>query len=98
MSRLSADVALTSGGMTRLVDRMVDPGLVVRQNSPSDRRRIHVVCTRSGQEVLDRAMAAHVESIDGRLMAPLSPKDRAALTVTLIKVLGLGRAHGRFLS
>jgi hypothetical protein len=27
MSRLSADVALTSGGMTRLVDRMVDPGL-----------------------------------------------------------------------
>ena len=28
MSRLSTDVALTTGGVTRLVDRMVDAGLV----------------------------------------------------------------------
>ena len=61
MSRLSADVALTTGGVTRLVDRMVDAGLVERQNCPSDRRSIHVVLTPEGRAVLDRAVAAHVD-------------------------------------
>ena len=35
MSRLSTEVALTTGGVTRLVDRMVEAGLVARQNCPS---------------------------------------------------------------
>ena len=38
MSKLSADIALTTGGVTRLVDRMVDAHLVARQSCPSDRR------------------------------------------------------------
>ena len=46
MSRLSSDVALTTGGVTRLVDRMVEAGLVARENCPSDRRSIYVVLTR----------------------------------------------------
>jgi DNA-binding MarR family transcriptional regulator len=91
MSRLSASVALTTGGMTRLADRMVEAGLVARQNSPSDRRSIHVVLTRSGQEVLERAIAAHVHSIDRHLIAPTNGNDRSALTVTLTKVLGSDR-------
>ena len=48
MSGLSSDVALTTGGVTRLVDRMADAGLVARQNCPSDRRSVHVVLTDSG--------------------------------------------------
>ena len=34
MSRLSTDVALTTGGVTRLVDRMVDAGLVATGELP----------------------------------------------------------------
>ena len=34
MSRLSTDVALTTGGVTRLVDRMVDAGLVAPRELP----------------------------------------------------------------
>ena len=49
MSKLSADVALTTGGVTRLVDRMVEAGLVARQNCPSDRRSIYVVLTPRGR-------------------------------------------------
>ncbi len=48
MSRLSTDVALTTGGVTRLVDRMVEAGLVERQACPSDRRSIHVILTTPG--------------------------------------------------
>jgi MarR family transcriptional regulator, 2-MHQ and catechol-resistance regulon repressor len=88
MSRLSTDVALTTGGVTRLVDRMVDAGLVERQNCPSDRRSIHVVMTREGRSVLERAVAAHVDGIDRHLMAHLDDRDRADLTRVLAKVLG----------
>ena len=60
MSRLSAEVALTTGGVTRLVDRMVDAGLVARQNCPSDRRSVHVVLTPAGQATLaQRHRRAH---------------------------------------
>ena len=88
MSRLSSQVALTKGGTTRLVDRMVEAGLVLRQNSSSDRRSVQVALTEAGQEVLHRAIAAHVENIDRRLLAPLDDNDRVSLAVTLRKVLG----------
>ena len=91
MSRLSADVALTTGGVTRLVDRMVEAGLVERQNCPNDRRSVHVVLTPKGQAVLDQAVAAHIEGIDRHLMAHLEETDRAALTAVLAKVLDAGR-------
>jgi DNA-binding MarR family transcriptional regulator len=90
MSRLSADVALTTGGVTRLVDRMVEAGLVVRKNCPSDRRSVHVVLTPEGKAVLDRAVAAHVEGIERHLVAHLGPGDRDALETVLTKVLDSG--------
>ncbi len=90
MSRLSTDVALTTGGVTRLVDRMVDAGLVQRQNCPSDRRSIHVVLTTTGRAVLERAVAAHVDGIQRHLMAHLDDRDRADLARVLTKVLDAG--------
>ena len=91
MSTLSSDVALTTGGVTRLVDRMVEAGLVARQNCPNDRRSIHVVLTPEGRTVLEQAVAQHVDSIDRHLMAHLDADDRAALVVALTKVLDAGR-------
>src|ERR1700735_5526532 len=61
MSKLSTDIALTTGGVTRLVDRMVEAGLVARQNCPSDRRSVHVVLTPEGQATLHRAVTAHMD-------------------------------------
>jgi MarR family 2-MHQ and catechol resistance regulon transcriptional repressor len=90
MSKLSSDVALTTGGVTRLVDRMVEAGLVARQNCPSDRRSIHVVLTPQGQAVLDRAVAAHIDSIDRHLVAHLNAADRTALEAALMKILDAG--------
>jgi MarR family transcriptional regulator, 2-MHQ and catechol-resistance regulon repressor len=90
MSRLSADVALTTGGVTRLVDRMVEAGLVEREACPSDRRSIYVVLTPEGQAVLERAVAAHIDGIDRHLMAHLGSSDRAALEAALVKVLDAG--------
>jgi MarR family transcriptional regulator, 2-MHQ and catechol-resistance regulon repressor len=90
MSKLSTQVALTTGGVTRLVDRMVDAGLVSRQNCPSDRRSVHVILTPQGHAMLGRAIGAHIDGIERHLMAPLSDRDRAALTVALTKLTPSG--------
>jgi DNA-binding MarR family transcriptional regulator len=90
MSRLSNDIALTTGGVTRLVDRMVDAGLVERQACPNDRRSIHVILTAEGRSVLDRAIAAHIEGIDRHLMAHLSDEDCSNLAMALTKILAAG--------
>ena len=90
MSRLSTEVALTTGGVTRLVDRMVEAGLVARQNCPSDRRSVHVVLTPAGQSTLRSAIGAHIEGIDRHLVAPLNETDRAALKVALSKLVRRG--------
>jgi MarR family transcriptional regulator, 2-MHQ and catechol-resistance regulon repressor len=87
MSKLSSEVALTTGGVTRLVDRMVDAGLVSRQNCPSDRRSVHVVLTPAGQSTLRHAINEHIEGIDRHLIAPLDESDRAALSVALSKLV-----------
>jgi MarR family transcriptional regulator, 2-MHQ and catechol-resistance regulon repressor len=90
MSRLSTDVALTTGGVTRLVDRMVDAGLVERQNCPNDRRSIHVVLTPGGRAMLESAVAAHIDGIQRHLMAHLDERDRADLQRVLSKLLEAG--------
>jgi MarR family transcriptional regulator, 2-MHQ and catechol-resistance regulon repressor len=86
MSKLSTEVALTTGGVTRLVDRMVDAGLVSRQNCPSDRRSVHVILTPLGHSMLGQAIGAHIDGIERHLMTPLNDRDRAALTVALAKL------------
>jgi DNA-binding MarR family transcriptional regulator len=88
MSRLSSDVALTTGGVTRLVDRMEDAGLVARQNCPNDRRSVHVILTPEGHATLGRAITAHIDGIDRHLMQALGSADRAALERALTKLLG----------
>ncbi len=90
MSKLSADVALTTGGVTRLVDRMVEAGLVARENCPKDRRSVHVVLTPEGQATLSRAVVAHIEGIDRHLIAPLDEADRAGLERALTKLVDEG--------
>jgi DNA-binding MarR family transcriptional regulator len=88
MSKLSADVALTTGGVTRLVDRMEEAGLVARKDCPSDRRSVHVVLTPNGESTLHQAIGEHVGGIDRHLMAPLDDQDRAALARALSKLVG----------
>ena len=90
MSKLSSSVALTTGGITRLVDRMVEAGLVARENCPSDRRSVFVVLTPAGHETLGRAIAEHIAGIDRHLIAPLTESDRALLAVVLSKLLDQG--------
>jgi DNA-binding MarR family transcriptional regulator len=88
MSQLGTEISVTSGGITRLVDRMTEAGLVERESCASDRRAIYVALTPAGEGMLERAMAEHLAGIDRHLVAPLNEEDRASLAVALRKLNG----------
>jgi DNA-binding MarR family transcriptional regulator len=74
MGALAQQVALTTGGITRLVDRMISAGLVERVPCPSDRRVLFAALTPAGKTKLDEASAVHADNL--RLaFADFSPQD-----------------------
>jgi DNA-binding MarR family transcriptional regulator len=83
MSHLAQEMILTSGGMTRLVNRMEQAGLVVRATSPSDRRVQHVRLTGEGRDALRRARTVHREVLREFYAGPLTAGQRAALREAL---------------
>ena len=69
---------VSSGAVTKRVDRLQARGLVERRPSASDLRSTRVVLTRKGRRVIDAAMDEHVVN-EARLLAGLDPDERAAL-------------------
>ena len=81
---------VTSGAITNRVDRLADRGLVTRETDPANRRSVLITLTDTGRELIDRAVAAHVD-LEDRLLADLDPTERDALAGLLRKLLvGLG--------
>jgi DNA-binding MarR family transcriptional regulator len=63
MSELSAQLAFTTGGVTRLVDRIVEAGYLERVPAEHDRRVIWAVVTPLGHEVVEHAAAVHAAEL-----------------------------------
>jgi len=76
------DIALqtivTSGAVSKRVDRLEAAGLVTRRGSEHDRRVRVVALTDAGKSLIDEAFTAHVEN-EHRLLEGLDPEDRAEL-------------------
>jgi DNA-binding MarR family transcriptional regulator len=77
---------LSSGGITKRLDRLTEAGLVERRPDPNDRRGTLVRLTRRGTAVIDRAMVAHLANQE-RLLSSLDAKQRAALEKLLRELL-----------
>lgn len=86
MGEIANALALTSGGATRLVDRVIEAGLVERQACPSDRRVWHVALTPRGEEVLQAATRVHLEGLGRHLTRRLAEPELEGLMKTLAKL------------
>jgi len=78
MSSLADQIALTTSGVTRLVDRMQTAGYVERRPCPTDRRVSYAGITAAGHEALDRAAAVHARNLR-KAFDGFTPQDVAAL-------------------
>ena len=63
LSRLGRELAFSSGGFTKVADRLEQAGLIVRQPSPSDRRVTNAVLTPAGRVTADRALAIYCAAL-----------------------------------
>jgi DNA-binding MarR family transcriptional regulator len=80
MSELASQAALSTSGLTRLVDRMEEAKLISRAACPSDRRGAFAVLTDAGADALEAALPAHLESLERHLVAPLGVDGMMQLT------------------
>jgi MarR family 2-MHQ and catechol resistance regulon transcriptional repressor len=63
MGVLADQIVLTTGGVTRLVDRMETAGYVERRPCPSDRRVLYAGITTAGSAKLAEAAGVHAEGL-----------------------------------
>lgn len=86
-------ILVTSGGITYLVDRLVQKGLVKREECPSDRRARYAVLTPAGDALIRGAFPEHATMIAGA-MAGLDADEQEVAT-KLLRKLGLAAASPR---
>ncbi|HEX4063075.1 MAG TPA: MarR family transcriptional regulator [Streptosporangiaceae bacterium] len=64
MTDLATQTALSTSGITRVVDRLDKRGLATRESCPSDRRGSFAVLTVPGRDLLSDVVQEHVRDID----------------------------------
>jgi len=87
-SRLAEYVVRTTGGMTKIVDRLERRGLVERVPDPDDRRGVLVQLTVEGRELGRKASDAYSVGRD-RIVGRLAAKDRKAIEAGLERLVGV---------
>jgi len=80
MGELAEQVTLTSGGVTRLVDRLVEAGLVERLSCDHDRRVQYAVMTDSGRQMLAEALTVHLEDLEAHFNSKLTSSEREVIS------------------
>jgi DNA-binding MarR family transcriptional regulator len=79
---LSRSLMVTTGAITKRLDRLEAEGLVARESTDDDGRGKLIRLTPAGVAMADRMMAAHLEN-QRRLISGLDPADREELAVLL---------------
>ncbi|BDT89529.1 MarR family winged helix-turn-helix transcriptional regulator [Nocardia cyriacigeorgica] len=73
---------VTTGAITKRIDRMVDKGLVSRVPSAADRRTVLIRLSSRGKQILDDLFADHIANYE-RLLAALDRGQSEQLAGTL---------------
>lgn len=77
---------VTTGAMTKRLDRLEQDGLVTRRRSTADGRGRVVALTTAGRELIDRAFTEHMAN-EHRLLAELTAEEAAELESLLTRWL-----------
>ena len=86
MNELASRILASKSGLTRVIDRMEEAGLVRRERPEHDRRVIEVVLTDEGSAALQAARVVHRRGIYEHFASQLDERAVAALSRQLGKV------------
>lgn len=82
MGDLAKALASLPSRVTRQVRRLEGHGLVLREVSPRDRRRVMVIITAAGRTVAEQAMITYAHVVRTHFLDPLSRAQIAAMADT----------------
>ena len=88
MSALSERTMLTRSGITRLIDGLVDQGLIERVSCQSDARVSYARLTDTGYTKLKQAGCTHVAGIERLFLTHFTPDELAQLAGLLSRLPG----------
>jgi DNA-binding MarR family transcriptional regulator len=77
-----AQVGVDQGALSRMVERLVIRGLVVRKESPNSRREVAISLTGEGRKLVP-ILAKEADENDRSFFKQLPPKQRAELLATI---------------
>ena len=83
MSRLAKEAALSSGGFTKVADRLTAADLVRREPSETDRRVTFAALTEHGREVAEQARRIGAQVLRERVLGPLGQQQSADLAAAM---------------
>lgn len=84
---LADRVLYSRSGLTRLIDRMENAGLVSREPCPDDKRGTFAVLTANGKRALRRSAPTHLRGIEEHFFSKLSEPEIQMLGDAMAKVL-----------
>ena len=92
---LAERLGVTRGGLTRIVDRLVERGWVSRERPAHNRREVYAAVTDDGARVLQRARAVYIATLTETLGAHLDDGALDDLAASMGKLrAGLAEAGG----
>jgi MarR family transcriptional regulator, 2-MHQ and catechol-resistance regulon repressor len=91
LGELQKKILASSGGITYLVDRLAERGLVERRECAHDRRARYAALTPEGEKVVRQLMPGHLRAIE-KAMSGLTQSEQRECT-RLLKKLGKSAAE-----
>jgi MarR family 2-MHQ and catechol resistance regulon transcriptional repressor len=92
LGEIQRRILVSSGGITFLVDRLAEKGLVERQECPEDRRAKYVALTREGTRMIREIFPSHAQALTTAMRGLTPAEQREA--AGLLRALGLAAADG----
>ena len=86
MSEMADAIFHSTGGTTRLIDRLEESRYVRREHCSNDRRAVYVAITDEGNAKLDEALGVHLDSLMELMDERLSSNERDTLSALLTKL------------
>ena len=91
MGELHRHVLLSQPALSRMVDRLVERGLLERCPDPADRRGVRLSLTDAGRDAQRQIGRRHARSVARAVTAELSPDELRQLATICWKLAGPGR-------
>ncbi|KAB1943854.1 winged helix-turn-helix transcriptional regulator [Micromonospora sp. ALFpr18c] len=95
MPRLAHDAGMSSGGFTKLADRLCTAGLAGRVACEADRRVTYLELTDKGEETAESIARVATQSLRERVLSAIGPEGFGVLTDTMRRLRDANDDQGK---